>query len=118
VRRADPVAAGAVAQRRTEAGADPVRRPGERSGTTEPRSGRHVGPNGDRPPSIWSGTDGRSSREIGHQCGDADVLRLTELMAEQATKLKEVLAEQVEGFRGVFASWNVVGACRIAVRGG
>jgi excinuclease ABC subunit A len=50
--------------------------------------------------------EGLGAAEIGHQRGDADVLRLrlTDLTAEQAAKLKEVLAEQVEGFRGVFAS--------------
>ncbi len=43
--------------------------------------------------------------EIGEQRG-ADVLRLllTDLTAGQAAKLKDVLAEQVEGFRAVFAA--------------
>jgi excinuclease ABC subunit A len=50
--------------------------------------------------------EGLGTVEIGSQRGDADVfrLRLTDLTAEQAAKLKEVLGEQVEGFRTVFAA--------------
>jgi excinuclease ABC subunit A len=43
--------------------------------------------------------------EIQQQRGDADVLRLrlTDLTAEQSARLREVLAEQIEGFRATFA---------------
>jgi hypothetical protein len=60
--------------------------------------------------------EGLGAAEIGHQRGDADVLRLrlTDLTAEQATKLKEVLAEQVEGFQwGVCVrrmQWGLAGS--------
>jgi hypothetical protein len=49
--------------------------------------------------------EGLGHAEIGEQRSGADVLRLrlTDLTAEQGAKLKEVLAEQLKGFREVFA---------------
>jgi excinuclease ABC subunit A len=49
--------------------------------------------------------EGLGAAEIAEQRG-ADVLRLrlTDLTAEQAAKLREVLAEQIEGFRRMFAA--------------
>jgi excinuclease ABC subunit A len=49
--------------------------------------------------------EGLGAAEIGRHRADADVLRLrlTDLTAEQAKKLKALLAEQLTGFREVFA---------------